>query len=164
MSGNRLGAEKRAAQMAGLTHEEYRAKRDTGEKRCTKCKQWKPASEFAADASRNDGLVPACRDCKAGHHKATFVPVAPENRAPMGPPRVARRDGDKLQARARINADVRMGQRPDPNTLHCVYCGHIGDDRRHEYHHHLGYAAEHHNDVLPACTTCHRREESRAAA
>jgi hypothetical protein len=29
-------------------------------------------------------------------------------------------------------------------------------ERRHEYDHHLGYAAEHHGDVEAVCTVCHR--------
>lgn len=57
--------------------------------------------------------------------------------------------------------------RPTP-TLPCVDCGHIrsnSEERRHEYDHHLGYAAEHHEHVEPVCTTCHhRRENERRAA
>lgn len=74
-----------------------------------------------------------------------------------GPRPNAPRDGDKAQARQRINVEVRTGYRPHPNTLACVDCGHIWRDgeRRHEYDHHLGYAAEHHYDVEPVCTLCH---------
>jgi len=68
------------------------------------------------------------------------------------------RDGDKVQARQRINVEVRTGRRPHPNTLPCTDCRHvwIPGERRHEYDHHLGYAAVHHGDVEPVCTKCQR--------
>lgn len=70
------------------------------------------------------------------------------------------RDGDKVQSRQRVNVEVREGRRPHPNDLPCVDCGHKGDDRRHEYDHHLGYAAEHHYHVQPVCTLCHAARDS----
>jgi hypothetical protein len=72
------------------------------------------------------------------------------------------RDGDKRQARQRINVEVRTGKRPHPNTLPCTDCGHVWSEgeRRHEYDHHLGYAAEHHYDVQPVCTTCHAARDN----
>lgn len=73
------------------------------------------------------------------------------------------RDGDKIQARQRINVEVRTGYRPDPNSLPCVDCGHVGSDRRHEYDHHLGYSAEHHYDVEPVCTLCHAARDGKKA-
>lgn len=77
--------------------------------------------------------------------------------AKFGPPANAPRDGDKAQARQRINVEVRTGRRPHPNTLPCRDCGHVWQDgeRRHEYHHHNGYGAAHHYDVIPLCTECH---------
>jgi hypothetical protein len=76
-----------------------------------------------------------------------------------GPAPAPARDGDRLQARQRVNVEVRRGWRPHPNDLPCVDCGHewAPGQRRHEYDHHLGYAAEHHLDVEPVCTVCHRR-------
>ncbi len=64
-----------------------------------------------------------------------------------------------MQARQRVNVEVRSGRRPHPNTLTCTDCGHVWKpgERRHEYDHHLGYEAEHHADVEPVCTTCHAR-------
>jgi len=84
----------------------------------------------------------------------------------FGPPPHPARDGDKEQARQRINVEVRTGRRPHPNSLACVDCGHLWSvgERRHEYDHHLGYAAEHHYDVVPVCTTCHAKRDSARAA
>lgn len=80
--------------------------------------------------------------------------------APMPP-----RDGDKKQARQRVNTEVRTGYRPHPNALPCTDCGHIWlpGERRHEYDHFKGYAAEHHYDVEPVCTTCHSLRDNAKA-
>jgi hypothetical protein len=69
------------------------------------------------------------------------------------------RDDDKVQARQRVNVEVKAGRRPHPNALPCTDCGHVWKpgERRHEYDHHLGYAAEHHLHVQAVCTTCHAR-------
>lgn len=157
--GSRIGTLKVAAERVGLSLDEYLDQIISGQKRCTRCKRWRHRMEFTVDSTRGDGLSPKCRECHRDVYRETYVPVPEEERKAMGPPRLARRDGDKVQARARINADVRLGLRPDPNDLHCAYCGHKGDDRRHEYHHHLGYDAEHHSDVVPTCSKCHHEQD-----
>lgn len=83
-----------------------------------------------------------------------------------GPAPKPPRDGDKEQARQRINVEVRMGRRPHPNTLPCADCGHVWESgaRRHEYDHHLGYAAAHHYDVEPVCTVCHAKRDGNSSA
>lgn len=83
-----------------------------------------------------------------------------------GPAPMPARDGDKVQARQRVNVEVRAGRRPHPNELPCADCGHVWEigERRHEYDHHLGYAAEHHLDVEPVCTTCHAVRDARTDA
>ncbi len=83
----------------------------------------------------------------------------------MGPAPQPPRDGDKAQARQRVNVEVRTGRRPHPNDLPCVDCGHVWapGERRHEYDHHLGYAAEYHYDVEPVCTRCHSRRDNAKA-
>lgn len=74
----------------------------------------------------------------------------------MGMRHVAARDGDKKQARARVNHLVRTGRMPHPSTLPCTDCGHAGEGRLHEFDHHLGYAAEFHESVEIVCCKCHR--------
>ena len=90
------------------------------------------------------------------------VETGTETSRRFGPPPQPPRDGDKIQARQRINVEVRTGHRPHPNTIHCKDCGHVWKrgERRHEYDHHLGYAAEHHYDVESVCTTCHAKRDS----
>lgn len=155
--GSRQGALAVAAVRIGIPLTDYQTRLDAGEKWCHRCRSWLPVARFGADASRGDGRSPACKECQSARHRAAYVPVLV--RKPMGPPRLPRRDGDKRQARSRINHDMRMGQRPNPNTLPCTDCGHLGEDRRHEYDHHLGYAAENHYDVEPVCSRCHHARE-----
>ncbi len=87
-------------------------------------------------------------------------------RPPVAGP-VVPRDGDFKQARGRVNHLVNVGLLPDPNDVPCADCGHVFavGERRHEYDHHHGYDAQHHECVESVCTTCHHaREELRRAA
>lgn len=76
-----------------------------------------------------------------------------------GPAPHTPRDGDKIQARQRVNVEIRNGYMENPNELPCFDCGHVGSDRRHEYDHYLGYDAEHHLDVQPVCAKCHHARD-----
>lgn len=141
---------------AGVSLDEYDRLLDAGQKWCGRCRTFHPRAEFGADRSRGDGLAPACRTSKNSHGRAEYQP---RPRPAPGRRYAAARDGDKLQARGRVNHLVDVGLLPSPATLRCVDCGHLGPDRRHEYDHHLGYAAEHHEDVEPVCNPCHARRE-----
>lgn len=148
--GSREGAIKAAAAKLGISVREYTRRVAEGLKRCTICGEWLPVDQFARDRSRGDGRACRCQTCS----KAIWRRKSFRSRHE----RADRRAGDKLQARSRINHDMKLGLRPDPNALHCALCGHKGDDRRHEYHHAMGYEPEHHYDVLPLCSTCHSKE------
>lgn len=82
-----------------------------------------------------------------------------------GPAPDAARDGDKKQARQRINVEVKNGIRQHPNAIPCQDCGHVWahGERRHEYDHYMGYAAKHHGDVQSVCTRCHKARDSAKA-
>lgn len=82
-----------------------------------------------------------------------------------GPTPLKGRDGDKIQARQRINMQIRTGIRPHPNTLPCADCGHVygPGESRHEYDHHLGYSVEHQLDVQAVCVRCHKKRDSAKA-
>jgi hypothetical protein len=131
------------------------------EKWCTGCKAWHLRGAFKADASRSDGLASTCSMGRASRHVATYVPRASVSRRGMLVVS-ATRDGDKKQARMRVNHEVQTGARPHPNTLPCTDCGHVWEpgERRHEYDHHLGYAAARQLDVQPVCVECHRKRDS----
>lgn len=77
--------------------------------------------------------------------------------ANFGPKPKPPRDGDKVQARQRVNVLVRSGRIPHPTSLPCTDCGHVWREggRNHEYDHFHGYGAEHHGCVEVVCTRCH---------
>lgn len=132
-------------------------------KHCRKCKQWLIESAFGRDSSRHDGLASLCKKCRAtGRPKGWPRPINPLTGRP-GPAPSPARDGDKKQARRRINLEVRSGRRAHPNKLPCWDCGHEWQEgeRRHEYDHFLGYGAKHHLDVHAVCSVCHRRRAYR---
>ena len=149
MAQTKEGAIKTAAKKAGISVSEYIDKISNGLKKCTICKDWKDIDLFSTDRSRVDGKASRCNDCSKTLWRLKSM---------HSNKRVERRDGDKAQAKARINQDVSQGLRPNPNDLFCSLCGHKGNDLRHEYHHVCGYGKNHHYDVLPLCSKCHHKE------
>ena len=74
------------------------------------------------------------------------------------------RNGDKKQARRRVNYLVEQGRIPRPNDLPCVDCAdELGlPSTRHEYDHAKGYDDDNQLYVEPVCRRCHEnREEAR---
>lgn len=128
---------------------------------CTGCKARHPREAFGADRSRGRGFAASCYRHRKTMYERTYVRRGRPSR--VGQRLAATRDGDKRQARARVNHEVEVGRRPHPNALPCADCGHqwSAGERRHEYDHHLGYGAAHQLDVQPVCTSCHRTRESR---
>jgi hypothetical protein len=96
-----------------------------------------------------------CKSCKNKGARSRYIPTGPPKQ--YGPPPAPSRDGDKRQARKRVNQMVLSGQLPEPDDRPCADCGHLGLGRRHEYDHHKGYGAEHHATVEPVCASCHRK-------
>lgn len=155
MSGSKLGSNKRRAKALGLSFEEYSAKLEAGEKWCSGCKAWHPIVHFKSDRSRTDGYATICSAARREQYQAKYIPSPRISK--LGEFFVPTRDGDKKQARARVNHHIATGLLPDPNTLPCADCTHRWSqgERRHEYDHHKGYSAEHQLDVEAVCTTCH---------
>ena len=155
--GNIAGVEKAAAKRLDLPLDVYRARIAAGLKHCGKCRQWLDRGHFNKDVRRGDGLSANCRSCcstgnpRGWHAKPN---INPETGRP-GPARLTPRDGDKQQARQAVTRLVRLRLIPRASELACVDCGHLGPDRKHEYDHHLGYDAEHHEHVEPVCVACH---------
>ena len=162
--GSAEGALRAAATRIGLTTTEYLDNLNKGLRWCYRDQAWESADLFGRDASRPDGLARSCRRSKNAAAKRTYQPKPPPAH---GRRFAAARDGDKGQARRRIDHLINVGLLPDPNSVPCTDCGHrVGPgERRHEYDHHLGYEAEHHEHVEAVCTTCHHgRERARRAA
>lgn len=65
MAGNKLGAIKRQATLAGLSLEDYEQRCAEGQKYCYKCTTWRSANEaFCKDTSRYDGRCAVCNPCR----------------------------------------------------------------------------------------------------
>ncbi|WP_406263515.1 hypothetical protein [Streptomyces chartreusis] len=152
--GSAAGALKAAATRIGITVDEYQAHIAAGRKWCTGCKTWHPITAFRRDPSRTDGLSARCQESRNSKARKDY---RPRPRPAAGRRFVPVRDGDQKQARRRVNHLVDVGLLPPPNTLPCTDCGHTWQpgQKRHEYDHHLGYAAQHHEHVEPVCTDCH---------
>ena len=123
---------------------------------CMNCKEWHCESAFGKDRTRVDGLASACRASRNNKQRYKYKPKPrPQN----GRSFVPARDGDKKQARRRINYFVEAGLFPSANDLPCFDCGHIWNigECRHEYDHYLGYAAKHHEHVQAVCSRCHHK-------
>lgn len=68
MAANRKNSRRNeiaSARKWGLTAREYRRRKEAGLKGCTKCRRWKPESDFGSNASRTDGLAASCKMCRA---------------------------------------------------------------------------------------------------
>jgi hypothetical protein len=154
--GSATGSIRTAARRLGLTDDEYAARVGAGEKWCRACRAWHLREAFPADCSRGDGLDSRCRDARRREPRPR---VPADQRRQARPPLAAPRDGDKVQARHRINYLVASGAIPAPSELPCTDCGRswVEGGSRHEYDHYLGYAAEHHEDVQAVCSPCHRK-------
>jgi hypothetical protein len=157
MAGTVEGVRKTAAKRIGVTLDEYERRLSAGERWCFACKSWHLRSAFHVDRSRSDGLARACRESRNLGGRERYEPVPEDQRRTPGPVAQVPRDGDVLQARARVALLVRTGRMRSAAELPCFDCGHVGDDRRHEYDHYLGYGATHHEDVQPVCSVCHSR-------
>lgn len=155
--GTAEGALKAAATRTGCSVEEYIDRINAGLLWCWRDQDWEPVENFAIDRSRSRGRAGSCRRSTIAAARRAYQH---RDRPAPGRRYVDPRDDDKKQARRRVNHLVDVGVLANPNSVPCTDCGHKGDDRRHEYDHHLGYAAEHHEHVEPVCTTCHHQREA----
>lgn len=140
--------------MAETTGTTEKASIEWGGNACKEC------GVLLTQDNRVDPRRMLCKPCRNRRARGRYVRKGPPERS--GPLPKKPRGGDKIQARQRVNVEVRTGRRAHPNTLPCADCGHIysSGERRHEYDHHLGYSAEHHYDVEPVCTICHAARDS----
>jgi len=149
-----------AAKRIGVSVDEYATRRGRGEKWCTACKAWHSVAAFGSDPTRGDGLAARCT---ASKRVKVRTPRKPQDRRGWQAPT---RDGDKRQARRRINYLVEQGLIPKPSDLPCLDCADevFSGNYRHEYDHARGYDGENQLYVEAVCSKCHRnREETRRA-
>lgn len=133
---------------------------DKWRRRCSSCAQELPRAAFASDRSRSEGLSFICRACRNARARAQYVPREKKLRGWLVPVR----DGDKRQARRRVNYLVEQGRIPHPDELPCRDCCDevFTGSYRHEYDHARGYDGENQLYVEAVCSRCHHnREEAR---
>jgi hypothetical protein len=145
-------------------------------KRCSKCKQEKPLSEFNKNHLKKDGLRPECRECQRQSHIAYYANGGKEKHrqqalstrehrikrwqeyatteAGKAAIKRARRnrkyDPATAPAHRAVYRAVKDGKLARPET--CQVCGRVA---RVEAHHPNGYDKEHYLDVIFACRKCH---------
>jgi len=159
MANTKLGGQKTAASKIGIPVEQYQQKVNSGLKWCSTCKSFKSRDFFNNDLGKIDGKTYNCKSCSRAKGRHRYRPVPPDQRKPRGFAVYPPRDGDKQQARNRVNREIAKGNLPHARTVPCTDCGHIGSDRLHEYDHYLGYAAVNHLDVQCVCVPCHNKRE-----
>ena len=123
---------------------------------CTACKTRHSRSDFGVDPTRGDGLAARCLASRR----------VKDHKPQVGRPgrrgwQVATRNGDKRQARRRINYLVEQGLLPRPDEIGCIDCGDnvFSGEHRHEYDHARGYDGKNQLYVEPVCSKCHHNRE-----
>lgn len=128
-----------------------------GDKWCSGCKFKHPTTAFGKDASRGDGLAAQCLEFRRVFSKERYVRKPKTLRGWMVPTR----NGDKKQARRRVNYLVEQKRIPHPDELPCFDCADSIYLRsyRHEYDHAKGYEGVDQLYVEPVCSKCHHNRE-----
>ncbi len=139
---------------------------------CTRCKEYKPLSDYYKDSRCRDGCRSECKSCvikitkeysqtergRESHRKGSYTYERSEKGKAVKK-RQYLRYPEARKARSVVNELVRNGIMPPAKSLQCNYC----QKQAQQYHHHLGYAPEHWLDVVPACRLCDAKEHKRIA-
>jgi len=151
-----LAVEQRNATRLGIPLRVYQTYIAQGLKRCSSCTLWQTIEHYYVH-KRKDKAFPSssCKGCLSVQSKQAYT----------GNSRKLPQDGNKAQAYRTIRKEIENGTRKHPNTLPCANCGRVwlDGDTRHEYHHHLGFAADFHTSVTPLCKPCHINAHRHAA-
>lgn len=130
-------------------------------KRCPKCKEVKPLSDFYKDRSKKTGKGCYCKICNNNRSNQYQTKAYRKHYQQTEKGKVAccsasrhYRINNPKKARARnaISRAVVAGRLPKIKTLQCYLCFKPAQ----HYHHYLGYEPEHWLDVLPVCAKCHK--------
>lgn len=159
MAQSNLGGAKSAACRIGISLEEYQRNREAGLKWCFVCKSFQHRNFFNDCSTASDGKDNKCKMCSRKAWRQRYKPIPIEQQKPRGFPPHPSRDGDKQQARNKVNREVTKGNLAHASTVACTDCGHLGSDKLHEYDHHRGYAAINHLEVQAVCVPCHVERE-----
>jgi len=141
-------------------------------KRCSKCKEIKPLSEFYKNRKQYDGLQTCCKSCNKAYLKAYRqrgrgkAADAKYRKTPKGKVTNRKRNAKRnalhpnfVKAVDAVNNAIKCGRLPRADTRLCHYC----PNPARQYHHWHGYEPEHWLDVVPACVECHKKEHRKIA-
>ena len=142
-------------------------------KRCPRCKEIKPISEFFKRQQSKDRLQYKCKTCCLQYNQSEKGRVANRkakkkyNKTPKGKAtkkkyertpkgkavkkRFKARHPNQIKAKNAVNHAITAGKLPRPDTLLCHYCPKPAQ----QYHHWHGYEPKHWLDVIPVCILCH---------
>ncbi len=155
-------------------------------KTCTKCKTSKAIDAFPRDNGNATGYHSHCKKCKYSYEQSEAGKLTTRRYLTSNKGRVSIRKrrtqpnniesrkrylhsekgqamSNKIQARrslqhpeqrlarVKVNTAVHIGRLPRITTLFC-FCSKPAQN----YHHYLGYATEHHFDIVPLCISCHK--------
>jgi hypothetical protein len=155
MAQTKIGGSKVAAGKLGISVEKYIQNIQSGLKWYSACRLWLQCDSFGQDKSSFDGKNSRCKVCQRALYRKKYKPIPIEQRKPRGFNTKPSRDGDKNQARAKVNYAVTCNKLPHARNVPCFDCGHIGSDRLHEYDHYKGYDAINDLEVEYVCVPCH---------
>ncbi len=119
-------------------------------KRCSKCKEFKPVSEFYRNKVRKDGYHNECKTChikRVSKYQKTTQGKRVQKRSDV---KYDIKFPERYKARSAISNAVRLGKLLPASQFSCS-CG----KKAQEYHHRLGYQPEHQLNVTPLCILCH---------
>ena len=157
------------------------------EKKCPRCGETKPLSEFSKNKSRSDGHAHYCKSCayaatkqwvsenndKRKESKRNAYWKNPDRERSIAARRRRENPETNRKACARyndahperrnavnvVNRAVAAGDICPPTNLKCAACGMQAKD-----YHHASYAPEHWLFVVPLCRSCHKRVHTGAIA
>jgi len=116
MPQTKFGGCKVAANKLGISAEQYLQNVKSGLKRCFSCRDWLPSDGFSRDRTTHDGKDNRCKSCRRVVDRQRYERILSELRKPRGFPPKPGRDGDKNQARARVNYAVTRNKLPHART------------------------------------------------
>lgn len=159
LTGAKKAAVRKTAGKAGISVEQYLQKVSSGLKWCPNCKSSLSLELFQNHKRRDGEKYSYCKNCANSKSRECYQRRLSSPNKMLERKIVLPRDGDKKQARYRVNKEVEKGKIPHAQTVACIDCGHVGTDRRHHYDHYLGYAGINHLVVECVCITCHQERE-----
>lgn len=138
-------------------------------KRCCKCHQHKPLSEYYKAKTKKDGYRYDCKTCHlinmkkyyqtergkkvaskaVRHYQQTEKGKATKR---IWEKRYSIRHPEYHKAGRTVQYAIKTGKLPRPNTLLCHYC-----PAQAEQYHHPSYKPEHWFNLEPICGKCHRK-------